>query len=47
MHPHMVTLKIFDWFYLLDYDFFYICTKFHSNRPKNLEILEGGGGGAQ
>ena len=29
------------WYYLLDHDLFSICTKFHGNLQKNIEILEG------
>ena len=37
----------FVWYHLLDHDLFYICTKFHSNRAKNREILERAWRGAQ
>ena len=30
------------WYFLLDHDLFHVCTKFHGNWPKNVEILEGG-----
>ena len=39
--PHG-DLEKFWWYYLVDHDLFYVCTKFHSNRPINIEILEGG-----
>ena len=34
-------LEKFWWYHLLEHDLFYTCTKFHSNLPKNIEILEG------
>ena len=34
-------LEKFGWYYLLDHDLFYICTKFHSNRSKDIEIWRG------
>ena len=47
MRPHMITLRNFDGtIFSIMTSFTSTGTKFHSNRPKNIEILEGGGGGA-
>ena len=41
MRPHMVTLRNVDGT-ILDYDLFYICTKFHSIPPQKYRNSGGG-----